>query len=200
MKNCRTVHQTGAEPGENQDLRPAGEKIQQMGVDAHALFLHRRKGLQQPADLRLRGWGQMVVQGDGKHDEHDLGGFLRVIAADGTREAKHASTHNKIIIALTFCPAADAIGTTRLKNNSIHTVFEIKFVKIIHPKNAIIITAKIGILDVIGDKIFARQAEMPVSGLLIALPNTDTAPINNNTVTVEVLVISRNVVIGFPLI
>ena len=26
----------------------------------------------------------MVVQGDGEHDEHDLGGFLRVIAADGT--------------------------------------------------------------------------------------------------------------------
>lgn len=68
------------------------EKFQCVLRHAHALFLEHGKCFEKAAKLLLLCRNQVVVQGDGKHSEHGLGCFLRVLAAYDA--LVHALTEN----------------------------------------------------------------------------------------------------------
>ena len=119
-----------------------------------------------------------------------------VTAADGTSDAKHAIIHRRMITRFTSPPPAWTIGIIRLKNSSILTVFDIKFVRIIHPRHPRTTIINMDILDVNGARIVFRHAEIPAASLLMAVPSTETIPIKSSVVIVEVLVISRKSATG----
>ena len=119
-----------------------------------------------------------------------------VTDADGTSDAKQAMMHRRMITRFTAPPPACTIGKIRLKNNNILTVFDMKFVRIIHPRHPRTTIMNMDMFEVNGARIVFRHAEIPAASLLTAVPSTETIPINSKVVIVVVPVMSRKSAMG----